>query len=443
MIYERRAYRRFQGALAYRRRRSPVFDWRAVLALALLPSACAPDDTPLRTTVESAGSGSVEIVRSTEDGYPDVVLRDLIEDLRIGAPFGNPPAEFHEIRLITSDLHGNIYIGQQAPPEVRVFTSRGRYLRKFGRLGDGPGEIRMLDGMFLNGDTLVVLDDSHNRITTFAPDGRTLATVDYPLVEGNHVRIRAVTAVGAIGVIGRTSFGPGPGLAQDTIAIVGLPGMTAGDGRPIAPGDSAHLITEYPGRSWYPAGVEGRSSWAPALWEPMGAAAFDGAGQVYIHSGEYYRIGTYDPRGRLLRQIVRPIQPTDVTDETLDTYRAWARSQAVDSTAGQSSQNVVASALLARADLPHGERIPVLGRMLVSYNGTIWVQRPDLSEHPTRGAFTTNTAQHWDIFAPKGDFVGTVEAPSGFLMLHVTDGAALGVARDSLGTEYVVRMVIQ
>jgi hypothetical protein len=95
----------------------------------------------------------------------------------IGSLSGMPPeAAFGGIRDVEVDQAGRIYIVDKQPREVMVFDSRGRFLQKVGRLGEGPGE-------FSRGATSVASDtrgrlyvgDAGRRINVFAPRGDTLA----------------------------------------------------------------------------------------------------------------------------------------------------------------------------------------------------------------------------------------------------------------------------
>ena len=91
---------------------------------------------------------------------------------------------------------------------------------------------------------------------------------------------------------------------------------------------------------------------------------------------------------------------------------------------------------LAQASGFPARRLPanrsMMDRLDVSPDGWIWVRRQ-----------LQNAERHWDIFDGCGSYLGSVEAPrlletSPLQVLQ--SGTLLGVMRDELDVEYVVRM---
>ena len=59
---------------------------------------------------------------------------------------------------------------------VLLFRANGRFLRRLGRDGAGPGEYRRVSGLHVDaGDTLWIFDPTNKRVTKVAPGGRVLA----------------------------------------------------------------------------------------------------------------------------------------------------------------------------------------------------------------------------------------------------------------------------
>jgi hypothetical protein len=110
----------------------------------------------------------------------------LREDLRIGSET-RAELSFTYVSAVVIDRHGNIHIAQPQDHEVRVFDSRGRFLRTVGRRGSGPGEFRSIGALGFRGDTLWVTDPVQYRISLFDPDGRLARSVrlQAPLVPGS------------------------------------------------------------------------------------------------------------------------------------------------------------------------------------------------------------------------------------------------------------------
>ena len=64
----------------------------------------------------------------------------LIEEVRVG-PDSAPEYQFTRIRQGVQDRAGNLYVLLPREREIRVFSSDGRFLRRLGRRGQGPGEM--------------------------------------------------------------------------------------------------------------------------------------------------------------------------------------------------------------------------------------------------------------------------------------------------------------
>jgi hypothetical protein len=65
-----------------------------------------------------------------------------------------------------------LYIADALDCAVKVFSGEGRFLRSFGRKGDGPGELDFPSGVAAAGDRIVVADKLNFRIQIFDGEGR-------------------------------------------------------------------------------------------------------------------------------------------------------------------------------------------------------------------------------------------------------------------------------
>ena len=69
---------------------------------------------------------------------------------------------------ISLDSKGNIYIHEYHAPEIKKYNAEGKYISKFGRSGEGPGEFKNLVNICINKkDELVAVDVSPARVTIF------------------------------------------------------------------------------------------------------------------------------------------------------------------------------------------------------------------------------------------------------------------------------------
>lgn len=85
---------------------------------------------------------------------------------------------FSEISSIAVDDEGNIYLLDGKENKILVFDKKGKYLRSFGKKGQGPGEMSMPAGIHLTPDKELMVDDSLNRkLIFFSLDGKFLRNI--------------------------------------------------------------------------------------------------------------------------------------------------------------------------------------------------------------------------------------------------------------------------
>ena len=114
----------------------------------------------------------------------------LIEQLVIGDD-EDAPAEylFTYPELVQTDSKGYIYVRYRQRADVRVFDGSGQYVTTVGKRGEGPGEMREIDGIHVDArDRLIVADRHSKRFTIFSDLGAQFETKAFTddLVAGPH-----------------------------------------------------------------------------------------------------------------------------------------------------------------------------------------------------------------------------------------------------------------
>ena len=85
---------------------------------------------------------------------------------------------FSEISSFTVDDEGNIYLLDRKENKILVFDKKGKYLRSFGKKGQGPGEISGPVGIRLTPARELLVEDSLNqRFAFFSLDGKFLRSI--------------------------------------------------------------------------------------------------------------------------------------------------------------------------------------------------------------------------------------------------------------------------
>lgn len=389
-------------------------------------------------------SAGVELVRNGNVGALGSSLLKVSEDLRIGVLDGPQELQFHRIAAIGLGPMGSIYVGNSGSSEVRVFTAAGDFVRAFGARGAGPGEFQRISSIFAAGEDIVIVDQQLLRATVFAADGSPPATM--PLQAGASRllplhRAPSGWVVRVLPSIGATI--PRAGISrQDTVRIAWLAAMPGeGSGQGDGPSGIRDLV-KYPRVTLHGVAAGGMVGSTRALWEAQPTHAVDGQGRVFVHDGRRYVIDVIDPEGRLVRRIRRTHEPVPIVSAALDGFREKVRTFYDTSSVTYELSRALDN---ARLDLPIPSELPALGRMFASREGGLWVERPDLVGDPVRLEFRVDGPPEtfWDIFAPSGEFMGTVELPESFGPAAVTGEQVIGVTTDELGVEYVVRYRVE
>ena len=87
------------------------------------------------------------------------------------------PGMLREQSTITTDQRGRFYVTSNFDPTITVFDGSGRFLRRIGRRGQGPGEFPSVPKILFGlGDTLYTLTYSTRRMTVFSPEYEVVRT---------------------------------------------------------------------------------------------------------------------------------------------------------------------------------------------------------------------------------------------------------------------------
>lgn len=310
---------------------------------------------------------------------------------------------FFEIGGVRELRDGSIVVADGATRELRYFNKSGRFVRKAGRHGRGPGEFEGPPALVPTGwsDSLIVFDPDLARIQLFSIDGRSHRTVNLPSWRGSQPPVGAVDLV----VLSDERVLPhseSPGVLEMSRSYVwvDLQGgqRTAVDSFGVA---DMFLSQRGPGR--------------PALlsmlpFAPCPTATVTSRG-VAISRGFAPEIREYDLQGKL-RRIVRIDEPQQqVTDADIEAAAA-------------------AGEFPIDPQMPIPDVMPAFQSLQIDQQGWLWaeVYRWDDSLPATWLVFDTNRRAR-----------GSVQTPARFQVAQIGDDFLLGVSIDTLGVEKVRR----
>lgn len=178
-----------------------------ILAVFILIAAGGIEKNPQwKGTIEEE-DGIKVIKNPAEPLYGEITFK-LEEDLSIGSE-KNENYLFYRTWHLAVDRQGNIYVLDEGNNRIQVFDKKGQYLRTIGRKGQGPGEFRSPQNVFVNdknGEVYVpdfrsievftsngsylksIPLESFNRSYCISPDGIILGEIDKITFDENNIR---------------------------------------------------------------------------------------------------------------------------------------------------------------------------------------------------------------------------------------------------------------
>ena len=392
----------------------------------------------------------------------DRELEPRLETLAtVGAFDGQDWETFGEVSDLDFDGAGNLYVFDSQKQRVVVVDPAGRFLRMFGKQGDGPGELRSpVSIVVLRDGTTAIADMGHRAFVLFGADGQYQRTVGF----GGDVGLTILGRLSGDGRGGVLSAGQQMVMMQRAAG----PGGPSG---PVAP-PRGHPIVRFSldgeggqrtlMRAWQAPREEtgGQSiqlggGRAVTAFRGPGAVAFEpqllsGAlpdGGLAFSDSSAYAIKIMGPDGAVRRVLRRPFEPRRVTRGIQEDEKA-RRLAELEEGGGPQMRIVVGGggaagggpAPISQEQIKQMQRqqieamtfypeVPVVRDLATGWTGKIWVQRRgrDVSE-----------AGPIDVMTPAGDYVGTITNQTELPRAFGPDGRVAFVVRDDLDVPRVV-----
>jgi len=269
-------------------------------------------------------------------------------------------ALFGVLSSVAVDDQDNVYVLDMQLSQVNVFDKSGKLVRTIGHEGEGPGEFRRANIMFLMPDgNVAVLQQMPGKIVVITPDGKPGADFHGPGGKDG----------GMIAYMdgGRAS-------TEKSLMLVGADGQTR--------------ATLFAARAQQDMG-----SMMNLDEKEMRGVVWAGGkdGRVYVSDNfDAYTINVYSPEGKLERVIEREYTHRPRTKEEMEESKPHVTMRAGN---GQRLQPTIKSSATDRDVL----------RILPRDDGSLWV----LSSRGGNGQ-PQGTLASYDVFDGKGHFVRTV-----------------------------------
>lgn len=327
--------------------------------------------------------------------------------LSIGELEGPPAQVFQFVSDVRILRHGRIAVAD-GRREVRVFDAAGAHLRTLSGPGDGPTEVRFLNRLLKEGDSILVLHDSgRRRLLRFLDDGTFLGGTSLGSVPVNVTSGLAVARHGIFGLRSTT------GQAMDAEGQMRLP-------------TSVILWTQRTGER------QVRQARAEELtfkngsffFTPLGVRPFVGAwaGGAAFTPGDSSFVDFYDSRGRFINRVHTNRVSREITPATVDRWKSERRTLLED-------RGVGADLVFPFGEEPAwAERLPVYDRLRPAGAYCVWARAYPLS---------WDTSHTYDVIHARWGHIAQVTVPSGWDIRDVWGRSAAILARDSLGVPRV------
>ena len=378
---------------------------------------------------------------------------DFEEVYRIGGIAAEGWDAFTEIVNMDFDADGRLYIRDEAASSTRIVVvdGAGGLVAEFGRMGDGPGELRDVGHMVARpGGGAVIVDNGHRAYLVFGPDGSFERAIRFAIQGAPETASAEAVRSARQGETLFLTRSPDARFSGGEVSVetgdrtIYL--MSLAEVGEAEAGEAAAV----PFAAGWEALPERRVTMEEAdpsdMFDALGDAftyfvpslLFDvlpGGGVAYSDSSAY-AIKIQPAPGAPVRVVGRPLHPAPVTEPLRERTRARMmetfESSATGQVNGQSVDDLppafraqVASMMEemvtgmrdAVANAAFMPEVPLVRDLRTTWEGTIWVQRwgsdplaqIDAQANVVAGTPEEEAAAGWiDVLSPEGEYMGTL-----------------------------------
>jgi hypothetical protein len=220
----------------------------------------------------------------------------ILEEIYTAGGGDSPEESFAEIVALDVSKDGTAYVVDMKDNRVKIFDVRGKFLRAFGKKGQGPGELNQPVGLMITPENEILVEDVLNqRLALFTRDGKFL---------------RNISTAKALGL---------SGIEMDGRGLIVARSMGLGDAGKMSMDVKTYDKDLNPKIKL--AAIEIPISLQSKI-NPYSAMtllyALDGQGRLYLGSQKGYEIKVLSLEGRLLKTIGRDYDPIAITKEDKD-----------------------------------------------------------------------------------------------------------------------------
>jgi hypothetical protein len=321
---------------------------------------------------------------------------------------------FDRVRVALHLDSNQIAVVDRATETIRVFDHSGRLVREIGRGGEGPGEFRQVNSVWIWRDTLVVADDRLGRVSYYDSAGRYLDQVTLP---PDHAGLTSVVGMFATGdfLLERRD------ARRGTVARAGvLPADSVRWYRAPRGLDRLVLLGTAVAGELYGHPWSGGLALGEVIFGSRAHAALQGDTLLLARGGVPFEVELIGPDGTLAGRFGLRSTPRETSAEDRARYTAWRLDNAPRNADTSAWRRVF-------EDAPMRETLPATASLLVDPSGNIWVERFTPPWDP----------QRWAVFDRARRWLGDVAMPEGASLMEVRNDDLLVAHRDDVGFETI------
>lgn len=377
------------------------------------------------------------------------------QQFAIGAEDGEDWELLSRVSGVAFDAADNLYVLDAGNHRVLVFNANGKFVRKIGKKGGGPGELLSPIGLALTKDGHVAVTDlGRSGVSLFKPDGSFVKNVmlgedvGLPAIQGGTMAhpTRGIVVRGSGARMFRGGNGgppsPGPsGPRQAPIVWYDAAGKATTLHNITLPSITPKVTNEggSGGRQNFSVRMSPPAFLPPVLWTMLPN------GTVAVADETNYRVKLVR-NGKTVGAIERPFAPRAVTERDKEKARQLRRTAMKTGAGmvvamrnegpggGSSSISTGGPARVPDSEIEEQIRemtfldvVPALQKMNVDAKGRLWIERTGRD---------VGSAGPIDIIDPAGRYIGTLNGrmPDAFSR----SGKAAYIEKDDMDVEKVV-----
>ncbi|WP_428273840.1 hypothetical protein [Candidatus Palauibacter sp.] len=392
------------------------------------------------------GTGGASVPPASEDRPLEA---DFEEVYRIGGIAAEGWDAFTEIVNMDFDADGRLYIRDEAGSSTRIVVvdGAGGLVAEFGRMGDGPGELRDVGHMVARpGGGAVIVDNGHRAYLLFGPDGSFERAIGFAIQGASETASAEAVRSARQGETLFLTRRPDARFSSGDVSV------ETGDRTiyhvSLTEADEAVAATFAEGWEALPERQFTMEEADPSdMFDALGDAftyfvpslVFDvlpGGGVAYSDSSAY-AVKIQPAPGAPVRVVGRPLHPEPVTEPLRERTRARMmesfESSATGEVSGQSMddlppafraqvaammEEVLSGMRDAVANADFMPEVPLVRDLRTTWEGTIWVQRwgsDPLAQIDAQATLASGApareevAAGWiDVLSPEGEYMGTL-----------------------------------